>query len=64
MHKRSNSNSPGGLSSYRKKRIMEALRALEAKGLIYSKLCPDGKVRFFAGNRAALKQPPGSKELN
>ena len=44
--------------------ITEALRSLEAEGRVYSKLCPDGKVRFFATESAALKLPPGSDRLN
>jgi hypothetical protein len=43
---------------------MEALRSLEAEGRVYSKLCPDGKVRFFATESAAIKLPPGSDKLN
>jgi hypothetical protein len=44
--------------------IMEALRSLEAEGRICSKLCPDGKVRFFVADAAGLKRVPASDKLN
>lgn len=64
MRKQSKSKQPSRRVRYSNKQIMEALRSLEAEGRVYSKLCPDGKVRFFATESAALKLPPGSDKLN
>ena len=64
MGKKSKSRQPPPRVRYSNEQIMEALRSLEAEGRLYSKLCPDGKVRFFATESAVLKHPPGSDKLN
>jgi hypothetical protein len=61
MRRQSKNKQPPRRVRYSKKQIMEALRSLEAEGRVYSKLCPDGKVRFFATESAALKLPPVSR---
>ena len=64
MRKQYKSRRPPQRVRYSNQQIMEALRSLEAEGRVQSKLCPDGKVRFFATGSAALKLPPGSDKLN
>jgi hypothetical protein len=64
MRKQSKSRQPSQRVRYSDQQIMEVLRSLEAEGRVYSKLCADGKVRFFATESAALKLPPGSDKLN
>lgn len=63
MHKRSKRNRPALRVRYSKEEIMKAPGDLEAQGLIYSKLCPDGEVRYFAID-ASLKLQSGKKTLN
>jgi hypothetical protein len=60
MRKHSKSRQLPQRVRYSNKQITEALRSIEAEGRVYSKLCPDGKVRFFATESAALKLSPGS----
>jgi hypothetical protein len=60
MRKQSKSRQPPQRVRYSNKQITEALRSLEAEGRVYSKLCPDGKVRFFATESPAL---PASDKL-
>lgn len=62
MRKQSKSRQPPQRVRYSNQQIMEALRSLEAEGRVYSKLCPDGKVRFFATKSAALKTPTGKRQ--
>ncbi len=64
MRKHSKSRQPPQRVRYSNQQIIAALRSLEAEGRVYSKLCPDGKVRFFATEPAPLKLLPGSDELN
>ncbi len=56
MHKQSKRKRTARRLRYSNEQIMEALRSLEAEGRIHSKLCPDGKVRFFVADTVGAKR--------